>query len=210
MPPLSQDKACFYLDLLFCVIQTVEPVRECVCSVWIQTWGLSVPRSLSERKWRNVLLCDKWCVSKARYSVKEQWRWHCTLSYQTRLFKSHTIESSLLVNRIFCQLPDRRGLQLEISSPRFVWKCLVRVCESKSDIFFIPEWSLRRCLNSRLCHWRWLNRIVSLSVDLLLQMLLWPLLLGLYGSAAVAIFGGSGRLWSHLCMRCRLTVLILF
>lgn len=35
--PLSQDKVCFYLDLAFCVIQTVEPVRECVCSVSIQT-----------------------------------------------------------------------------------------------------------------------------------------------------------------------------
>lgn len=87
---------------------------------------------------------------------------------------------------------------------------VLHVCESESDILIIPEWSLWRCLNSRLCHRRWLNWIVSFSVDLLLQTLLWPLLLGLYGSAAVAIFGGSGRLWSHLCMRCRLTVLVLF
>lgn len=65
-------------------------------------------------------------------------------------------------------------------------------------------------VNSRLCHWRWLNWIVSLSVDLRLQTLLWPLLPGRYGSAAAAIFGGSGRLRSHLCMGCRSTVLPLF
>lgn len=65
-------------------------------------------------------------------------------------------------------------------------------------------------MNRRLCHWRWLNWIVSLSLDLRLQTLLWPLLPGRYGSAAAAIFGGSGRLRSHLCMGCRLTVLLLF
>lgn len=128
--PLSQDKVWFASG--FTVPQTVEPVWEGVCSFWIQTWGLSVPRSLSECKWRTVLPCEKGCISKARKSVKEQWRWHYTLSYQTRLFKSHIIESSLLVNRIFCQLARLS----KTPAPSFhVWKRLWACLRNKKWLF---------------------------------------------------------------------------
>lgn len=185
----------------FTVPQTVEPVWEGGLQL------LSEPRSLSECKWRNVLPCDKGCISKARKSVKEQWRWHYTLSYQTRLFKSHIAESSLLVYRIFCQLPDRPRLQLQILTFGSVFE---RVLRTKSDYFFSFLNGLCGIVYIAVCVNRdgW-SGSSAFSVDLLLQTLLWPLLLGLYGSAAAAIFGGSGRLWSHLCTRCRLTVLAL-
>lgn len=180
--PLSQDEVCVYLDLLLCVIQAGDQFAACDCRrEAAQRW---------ERKWRNVLCCEQACVSEARYGVKEQWRWDCTLSDQTRLSKSHLPESSLLGNRIFCHLPDCRGSSSSLGM--FVNLTVIfslslnglcgRLCGSPVHPFCgspppnAPLTTSTRPLRERCC-------------------------------------GYFCRQWealSHLCMRCRLTFLVLF